>query len=335
MKRKEITTILFVLACLVYPVVIKDLYLMHMAVLIGIYALSAISVNLLLGYAGLLSLGHAGFFGVGAYISALANLNFGIPMWGGMILALGASGLLGYVVAKLALKLRGAYFVIMTIGISEVLKLVSLNWVTVTKGPMGLTDITSPTISLGTLGTIDFGGKIPYYYLVLFFVLLGALLQYRLVRSPFGRAFISIRENEDLAQSVGIDSYRYLVILVVISASIAGFAGSLYTHYVCFLDPGVFAFFFSVNLVMMVIGGGQGTFIGPILGAILFTSIPELLRTFGDSRMAIYSLIVIFMVIFMPKGILFYSSKLFRTSRHEVSGRGPVVTLETRKGHGR
>ena len=302
---------------LIYPVIVKDPYLMHMAILIGIYALLAISINLLLGYTGQLSLGHATFFGIGAYASSLAYLNLGIPLWGGMVLALTSSAILGYIVARVALKLRGAYFVIMTIGICEVLKLVALNWVDLTKGPMGLTDIGAARIDLGWIGIIDFGQKIPYYYLILFFVLLSALLQYRLVHSSFGRSFISIRENEDLAESIGINCYKYLVIVVVISASMAGVAGSLYAHYVSFIDPGVFAFFISLNAVIMTIGGGQGTLGGPILGAILFTMIPEWLRLFGNARMAVYAAIVIFIVIFMPRGILFYVSRFFHLRKDD------------------
>ncbi len=276
-----------------------------MAILIGIYGLLSISLNLLLGYTGQLSLGHAGFFGVGAYLSSLTYLNLGIPLWGGVAVALAGSGLLGFFVARLAFKLRGAYFVIMTIGIAEVLKLVALNWVDLTKGPMGLTDIGAPEINLGFM-TVDFSQKMPFYYLILFFVILAFVLQNRLVNSTFGRSFIAIRENEDLAESVGIDAFKYLVIVVIVSSAIAGVAGSLYAHYVSFIDPNVFAFFISVNAVMMAIGGGQGTQAGPLLGAILFTLIPEWLRVFGDARMAVYALMVIFIVIFMPKGMLFY-----------------------------
>ena len=302
---------------LIYPIIVKDPYLMHMAILSGIYILLAISINFLLGYTGQLSLGHATFFGIGAYASSLAYLNLGIPLWGGMVLALTSSAILGYIVAKVALKLRGAYFVIMTIGICEVLKLVALNWVDLTKGPMGLTDIGAAKIDLGWIGIIDFSQKIPYYYLILFFVLLSALLQYRLVHSSFGRSFISIRENEDLAESIGINCYKYLVIVVVISASMAGVAGSLYAHYVSFIDPGVFAFFISLNAVIMTIGGGQGTLGGPILGAILFTMIPEWLRVFGNARMAVYAIVVIFIVIFMPRGILFYVTRFFHLRKKD------------------
>jgi branched-chain amino acid transport system permease protein len=305
MKKNQVTALLCLSGALLFPILFKDPYFLHMAILIGIYGLLSISLNLLLGYTGQLSLGHAAFFGVGAYLSSLTYLNLGIPLWGGVVVALGGSGLLGFFVARLAFKLRGAYFVIMTIGIAEVLKLVALNWVDLTKGPMGLTDIAAPEIHLGFM-TIDFSQKMPYFYLVLFFVVLAFVLQNRLVNSTFGRSFIAIRENEDLAESLGIDAFKYLVIVVIVSSSIAGVAGSLYAHYVSFIDPGVFAFFISVNAVMMAIGGGQGTQAGPLLGAILFTLIPEWLRVFGDARMAVYALMVIFIVIFMPKGMLFY-----------------------------
>ncbi|RPJ42698.1 MAG: branched-chain amino acid ABC transporter permease [Deltaproteobacteria bacterium] len=305
MKKNQLTAILCLGGALLFPILFQDPYFLHMAILIGIYGLLSISLNLLLGYTGQLSLGHAGFFGVGAYLSSLTYLNLGIPLWGGVAAALAGSGLLGFFVARLAFKLRGAYFVIMTIGIAEVLKLVALNWVDLTKGPMGLTDIAAPEIHLGFM-TIDFSQKLPYFYLVLFFVVLAFVLQNRLVNSTFGRSFIAIRENEDLAESVGIDAFKYLVIVVIVSSSIAGVAGSLYAHYVSFIDPGVFAFFISVNAVMMAIGGGQGTQAGPLLGAVLFTLIPEWLRVFGDARMAVYALMVIFIVIFMPKGMLFY-----------------------------
>jgi len=315
MNRNRILPALVILAFCAYPWVMTDAYFMHMAILIGIYTLLSISNNLLLGYTGQLSLGHAAFFGVGAYVSSLVFLNLGLPMWVGLCCAPVATGILGYIISKLAFRLRGAYFVIMTIGIAEVLKLVGLNWVELTKGPMGLTDIGTFTIPLGALGVIDFSHKTPYYYLILCLVLLCVYVQYSLLHSSFGRAFISIRENENLAESVGINCYKYLVIVVVISCAIAGVSGSLYAHYVSFIDPGVFSFFISVNAVMMVIVGGQGTLVGPIVGAILFTLIPEWLRVFGDARMAVYAVIVIFIVVFMPKGVLHYLGLLLNPRR--------------------
>ena len=317
MKRNNITPLFILLAAGLFPLLMRDPYFMHMAILIGIYTVGAISVNLLLGYSGQLSLGHSSFFGLGAYVSALLYVNLGVTMWIGMFIAALFSGLLGLIVAKLALKLRGAYFVILTIGVAAIMQLVGLNWVDLTKGPMGLTDIAAPVIRLGSAGAIDFGDKLPFYYLVLVLVLVSAYIQHRIVRSSLGRAVVSIRENEDLAESVGIDCYKYLVLIVVISGAIAGLSGALYAHYVSFIDPGVFAFFLSVNLVMMVVAGGQGTFFGPIIGAILFTLLPEWLRVFGDGRMAVYAALVIFIVIFMPKGILYYLSKLF-TLKKEI-----------------
>jgi ABC-type branched-subunit amino acid transport system permease subunit len=144
-------SMMFAIAAVLFPLFVQDTYVMHMAILIGIYTLGAISVNLLLGYAGQLSLGHAAFFGMGAYVSALICLKLALPMWIGMVVAALFAGLLGYVVAKLALKLRGAYFVILTIGVAEILKLVGLNWGTLTKGPMGLTDIPAAILRLAPI----------------------------------------------------------------------------------------------------------------------------------------------------------------------------------------
>lgn len=310
MKRIKVLTAFLFLGAVLFPLVMHDVYYLHMAILIGIYAIGAISVNLLLGYSGQLSLGHAAFFGVGAYASALFFLDLGVPMWIGICLGALFASILGYIVAKVSLKLRGAYFVILTIGVAEIMQLVALNWVGLTKGPMGLTNIAAPIIHLGSAGMIDFGKKLPFYYLVLVFVFLSAYVQYRIVSSSVGRAVVSIRENEDLAESVGINSYKYLVLIVTISAGMAGLSGSLYAHYISFIDPQVFAFFLSVNLVIMVVGGGQGTFLGPIVGAILFTMLPEWLMVLGNARMAVYSVLVILIVIFMPKGILHYLSRL-------------------------
>lgn len=310
MKRDNILIVFILLGAVLFPLAVHDAYYRHMAILIGIYAIGAISVNLLLGYSGQLSLGHAVFFGAGAYASALFYLDLGLPMWGGMCMGVLLSAVLGYIVAKLSMKLRGAYFVILTIGVAEIVQMVAINWVDLTRGPMGLTSIAAPVIHLGRAGTIDFGKRLPFYYLVLAFVFLSAYIQYRIVHSTVGRAVISIRENEDLAESVGINSYKYLVLIVTISAGIAGLSGSLYAHYISFIDPQVFAFFLSVNLVIMVVGGGQGTILGPIVGAILFTLLPEWLMVFGNARMAVYAVLVILIVIFMPKGILYYLSKL-------------------------
>jgi branched-chain amino acid transport system permease protein len=310
MTRDKFLTMLLFLGAVLFPLVINNAYYRHLAILIGIYAIGAISVNLLLGYSGQLSLGHAAFFGVGAYASALFYLDLGVPMWIGIWVGALLAAILGYVVAKLSLQLRGAYFVILTIGVAEIMQLVALNCVDLTKGPMGLTNIAAPVVHLGSVGMIDFGKRLPFYYLVLVFVFLSAYVQYRIVRSSVGRAVVSIRENEDLAESVGINSYKYLVLIVTISAGIAGLSGSLYAHYISFIDPQVFAFFLSVNLVIMVVGGGQGTFLGPVVGAVIFTLLPEWLMVLGNARMAVYAVLVILIVIFMPKGILFYLSRL-------------------------
>ena len=173
---------------------------------------------------------------------------------------------------------------------------------------MGLTDISAPAIRSGQVsGRIDFSQKIPFYYLDL--GLRGPLPLSSSTGSstpPSGGPSSRSGRTRTSPRRWGSTATSTLSIVVVISAAIAGAAGSLYAHYVSFIDPGVFNFYQSVNMVMMVIGGGQGTLAGPIIGAILFTLIPEWLRVFGDARMAIYAVVVILIVIFMPQGILFY-----------------------------
>ena len=315
MKLNKLGILIGLAIVALFPFVVGDVYFHHMAILIGIYAMGAIAVNILLGFSGQLSLGHSAFVGLGAYTSALLYLILKWPFWLCLVGGIVVSSIMGYIVAKISLRLRGAYFVIMTIGVAQVLKLVALNWVSLTKGPMGLTDIGLPSYDLGFLGALDFSNKIIFYYLVAICVLMVFYIQYRLVNSSTGRAIISIRENEDLAECLGINCYKFLVITVIVSAAIAGASGSLYCHYVSFLDPAIFEFFLSVNLVMMVVGGGQGTLTGPIIGAVLFTMIPEWLRVFGAGRMAVYSLIVIAIVVFMPRGINAYITKAWSLVR--------------------
>ena len=162
------------------------------------------------------------------------------PVWIGFILAILVSGLCGYIVGKLSFRVRGAYFVIVTISFAEVVRLVALNWVELTQGPLALTSIPPMTLGLPGLGYFDFYSKQSNYYLVLVVVALSYVIISRLVNSRIGRAMVALKENESLAVSVGIDVTRYLVLAAVVSAGIAGAAGSLYAHYLKIIDPGCF-----------------------------------------------------------------------------------------------
>jgi branched-chain amino acid transport system permease protein len=289
------------LALLAAPVWLASPYHLHVLIMAGIFAILALSLNLLLGYTGQLSLGHAAFFGIGAYTSALLALKLDWSFWLALPGAAVASGLAGWGIGRLALKLRGAYFVLVTISFAGVVSLVSVNWMELTNGPLGLPGVPAPELGPWSLRT-----KTAYYYLVLAAAALAYLVCHRLVHSRIGRALVALRENEPLAESVGIDGTRYLVLAAVVSAALAGVAGSLYAHYTRFVSPEVFLFTYTVTMVIMVIAGGQGTLLGPVIGALLFTALPEALREAmsWQWQMLAYGVILIVLVFFLPRGIV-------------------------------
>ncbi len=283
------------------PAWLPSPYHLHILIMAGIFAILALSLNLLLGYTGQLSLGHAAFFGIGAYTSALLTLSLEWSFWAALPAATAAAAAAGWAIGRLALKLRGAYFVLVTISFAGVISLVSVNWMELTNGPLGLPGVPAPTLGPWSLRT-----KSAYYYLVLAGVALAWLVCRRLVHSRIGRAFLALRENEALAESVGIDVTRYLVLAAVFSAALAGMAGSLYAHYTRFVSPEVFLFTYTVTMVIMVVAGGKGTLAGPLIGALLFTVLPEALReaTSWQWQMLAYGVILVLLIFFLPRGIV-------------------------------
>src|SRR3954462_10980856 len=301
------------------PMWLRDPYLLNAFVTTGIFITAAMSLNLLLGYTGQLSLGHVAFFGIGAYTSALVALGFDVelvggirvvhepwPVWLGFVIAILVSGLCGYIVGKLSFRVRGAYFVIVTISFAEGVRLVALNWVELTPGPLGLTSIPPMTLGLPRLGFFDFYCKQANFYLVLAVMAVSYVIISRLVNSRIGRAMVALKENESLAVSVGIDVTRYLVLAAVVSAAIAGAAGSLYAHYLKIIDPDVFLFLYTVTMVIMVITGGKGTLAGPIVGGLIFGFIPVVARSFASPELQwiLYGLFMILTVFVLPQGIV-------------------------------
>ncbi|HEU5193152.1 MAG TPA: ATP-binding cassette domain-containing protein, partial [Methylomirabilota bacterium] len=289
------------LALVTLPLWLANPYHQHVVIMAGIFTILALSLNLLLGYTGQLSLGHAGFFGIGAYTSALLTLRSEWSFWLALPSAALAAGLAGYGIGRLALKVRGAYFVLVTISFAGVISLISVNWMELTNGPLGLPGVPAPE-----LPWLSFRTKRVYYYLVLAAAALAYLICHRVVHSRLGRAFLALRENEPLAESVGIDPTRTLVAAAVISATLAGVAGSLYAHYTRFVSPEVFLFGYTVTMVIMVVAGGKGTLLGPVVGAVLFTALPEALREAmaWQWQMLAYGVLLILLVFFLPRGIV-------------------------------
>jgi branched-chain amino acid transport system permease protein len=318
MSERNIAIAIAVLLAAV-PFAISNEYVLYTLTSAGILIIAAMSLNLLLGYAGQLSLGHVAFFGLGAYVSALFSLGFefyygpdeplvvpALPVWIAFCVGVGFAGACGWLIGKLAFKVRGAYFVILTIGFAQVSRLVALNWVSLTNGPMALNNIPPLSIWIPGLGVIPIAGRIESYYLVLAFGVVAYCLIDRLVHSRLGRALIALRENEALARSVGIRVTTYLIIATTISAAIAGGAGAMYAHYVRVIDPDVFLFLYTVTMVIMVMTGGKGTLLGPIVGGLIFGMIPELLRQVvrPELQLILYGVAMILTVFFLPQGIV-------------------------------
>ncbi|HEV8458797.1 MAG TPA: branched-chain amino acid ABC transporter permease [Methylomirabilota bacterium] len=288
------------------PAWVWNPYHLHTLIMAGIFAVLALSLNLLLGYTGQLSLGHAGFFGIGAYATGLLTVKLEWSPWLGLAAATALPAAAGWVIGRLALKLRGAYFVLLTISFGGVMSLVSVNWMDLTNGPLGLPGVPPVEIALPGLPVVSLRSKGAYYYLVLGAVVAAYLLCLALIRSRIGRALIALRENETLAESVGINGTHYLVLAALISAGMAGLAGGLYAHYTRFVSPEVFLFGYTVTMLIMVVAGGKGTLAGPIVGAVIFTVLPEALRalTSWQWQMLVYGIVLIAVLFFMPRGIV-------------------------------
>jgi branched-chain amino acid transport system permease protein len=325
------------------PLWLRDPYLMNALITTGIFIIGAMSLNLLLGFTGQLSLGHIAFFGIGAYVSALTSLGFDVgfpggfrivhdpwPPIAGFVLAILIAGLCGYLVGRLSFRVRGAYFVIVTISFAEVVRLVALNWVELTQGPLALTNIPSIAIGLPGLGSLAVRTKLQNYYLVLAVAVAAYVLIWRLVHSHFGRAMRGLMQNETLAVSVGIDVTKTFTVAAVISAEIAGAAGSLYAHYIRIIDPEVFAFINTVTMVIMVISGGKGSLAGPVIGGMIFGLIPVFLRPImaPEAQWIAYGGMLIAILFVLPRGIVPSLAQRFAKPRRRIETVGAVAFSE-------
>lgn len=287
---------------LALPLAIADAYHIHLLIMAGIFALLTLGLNLVWGYVGLLSLGHPAFFGLGGYTAAMLALG---PACGLLVTVPAAAAVgagVGALIGHVTLRLRGPYFVIVTLAFAEILRLVAINWVDVTNGPMGLAGIPAPLVHR-RLGP-ELSEKGAFYVLVAGLVVLAALALGRLARSRLGRAMIGLREDEALAEAVGISAYRFSMTAFVVGAGLAGVAGAVYAHYIGFVSPEIFGFHFTISMLIMLLVGGLGTVGGPLVGAVLFIAIPEYLRLSKELREPIFGAILIAAVLTVPAGIV-------------------------------
>ncbi|HYB21920.1 MAG TPA: branched-chain amino acid ABC transporter permease [Thermodesulfobacteriota bacterium] len=293
---------------------------LHLTVIIEIHAILAVSLGLVVGFVGQLSLCHAGLYGIGAYTSALLTFAHW-PFWLALPTAGAVSGIIGLLIGLPSLKTRGIYFSITTLSFGVLMAMVLNNWISLTEGPDGLSGIVSPeAISLFGWGTLSFKNPTSYYFLVGLFLLFTIWIIRRLLRSRVGRAFISVRDNETLAGSLGIDSMRYKLTAFTVAAVFAGFAGSLYAHYLRYICPKDFGFAESFDLLVMVVVGGAQTILGPIIGAMFILALPKFFGYEPVYGRVAFGIILIVVMIFMPQGIMGKFQKLLESSPGRTDG---------------
>ncbi|MGD9840084.1 MAG: branched-chain amino acid ABC transporter permease [Afipia sp.] len=291
------------------PLLVQNEYAMHIGVLIMFSVMLATSFNLIVGYVGEFPLGHTAFLGIGAYAAALFSSRLEMPLQVTVIVAAVVAAVFGLVIGAITLRLRGPFFVIVTLCFAEVLRLIANNWVGLTNGPMGISGIAKPGwMSSGSV----LQQKVSFYYVGLLLAIVSLYVSYRFVYSNVGRAAVAVRENRFVAQSVGIWPFYFGLVTFVLAAAISGLAGGFYAHYVSFVGPEVFGFSFMVSMIIMVLAGGKGTLVGPVVGAVLVVLLEEYLRDFKELRFSIFGLMVIAVVLFLPRGLMG-----FITRRHE------------------
>jgi len=317
-KVKQHQVVLIFIFLLFTPFIVTNIYYLHLLNISLIMIILAIGLNLLTGYAGQISIGHAAFYGIGAYTSAILTIRLGISFW----LALPLSGItaafVGYLVGRPTLKLKGAYLAIASIGIGEITQLVMTNWTSFTGGALGIKGVKSPDF----LG-VSLDSDVRYFYLLVIIAFLCFFLTSRIINSELGRAFRAIKEEEVAAQFMGIDIARLKVMVFVVSTFLAGIAGSLFAHLEGYVSPYGFGFNQSIGFLIMILAGGLGYKSGPIIGVIILTFAREFFRFFNEYQLVIYGVLLISIIVFMPSGISGFFDKLMkRLKKREVSKHG-------------
>jgi branched-chain amino acid transport system permease protein len=286
------------LVIVLFPLMVSNQYLLHISIVIGIAVIYGMGYNLLFGFCGQISFGHGGFYAVGAYASVLMVLRLGLPFWVAFALAMLFTGLVGFLLGLPVLKLQHHYLAMATLSFAVIVEAVVVQWRELTRGPVGIMGIPVPSFF-----GIPVRG-VAFYYLTFLFAVLGFILAKNLVRSRYGRAIMAIKENEEAAPSLGINVRIYKTVALTISAMYAGLAGVLYAFLNQFIGPECFTINLSVAPVLMTIMGGAGTLLGPVVGAVIVSILPEFLYGFEEYHLIIYGLVLSFFLLFLPKGIV-------------------------------
>jgi len=298
------------------PLVITNQYHLGVLVIIAIHSIIVLGLDLLMGYTGQISLGHASFFGLGAYITGVLSAHWQWPPLAGLAVSLPVVAVIAWLIGMPTLKLHGHYLAMATLGFGIIVFIIFNELGPLTGGPSGLTGI-EPMNIFG----MTFDSDLEWYFLSMIFLLAVLLLSINVVRSRVGRALRAIHGSEVASGVLGVNIARYKVGIFVLSAMYAALAGWLYAHYITFISPSSFTFMFSVKLVTMVVIGSLGSLWGAIFGAALLTSMPEFLYVFHNYETLVFGSILIVVMIFMPMGLLRGIEDLIAWSWHAARRR--------------
>lgn len=289
---------LFAAAIILVSLGLDNQYYFIVLNIIGLNAMVVIGLNLLIGFAGQISLGHAAFYGLGSYFSGVLTVNYGFPAWPAMLVGMLATGGIAFLIGYPSLKLRGHYLVMATLGFSIIVYILMGELESLTGGHDGLIGI----LPLSVLG-YEFDNDIKNFYLIWAFVFVCLLLSRNLLHSRVGRALRSIHGSEVAANSLGVNTSAYKVKVFVLSAMYASLAGSLYAHYLTFISPATYDFYYSIQVVTMVIVGGMGSLWGALFGAALLTALSEAMHVAKQYHVIAYGVFLCLVLIFLPDGI--------------------------------
>jgi len=297
LKGKAIFVLVVIVLLLLLPLLL-GYYLLHILIFAAINLIVVLGLGLLVGFSGQVSIGHAAFYGIGAYASALFTMKLGVPFWIALPSAATIAAIAGILLGIPSLKVSSVYLVMTTIGFSLIVWLVMVQWNSLTNGPNGIIGI--PSVSIGS---VVFDTPTKYYYVVLFFALFALWITARIAKSPIGLRLQAICDEELAAKSVGINVTYYKVLTFAISSFFAGVAGSLYAHYVTFIHPDNFHLMTSLIFLVMAVFGGQRSIAGITISTLILTLATEYFRAFGQFRMIGYGLLLVIGMIFFPNGI--------------------------------
>jgi ABC-type branched-subunit amino acid transport system permease subunit len=292
-----------ILFIIIFPFLVTTPYFLHIFILVGMYILFALSFDLTVGQVGALSLAHPAFFGIGAYTAAILAVNYNTSPLLCFILGAILAAVLALAIGIPSFRLSQHSFAIGTLGFALIAELVSKNWIDLTRGPMGIPGIPRPTLSIPYLFSWPVNTLAKFYFLMYILVGLGVGFYLVLTTSRVGRVFRAIREDEVLAASAGVNALKYKMIAFIIGAAMAGVIGVFYAYWFTLVSPEQLSLYYTTNLLIIVFLGGRGSLRGIVVGAFLFTALPEFLRVTPQLRLIIYGVILLVAVIYFPDGI--------------------------------